>query len=211
MLIQQPTSLIDPPSSAISFKTPQELWTGSKPNITHLRSFRCIAYAQHLDGKLNPRAQKCVMLGYLEGVKGYKLLLIQHGGYKVITSRDVTFNENDSHFKRLLTSSIENVDREQRQETHFYVSDAYVEPVEEEFDIGYSPKPVSDSDRNPTDMGIFGNFEQPDVHSSAEDQAHQSSGQVNSELSTNNNVHDSNSDYDLKMLSLMWIDWLITN
>ena len=40
------------PSSVIGFKTPQEMWTGKKPSLNHLRPFGCTAYAQTTQGKL---------------------------------------------------------------------------------------------------------------------------------------------------------------
>lgn len=57
------------PSSSINFKTPQELWSGKPPDLSHIRVFGCAAYAHQVEGKLDPRATKCVMLGYPEGVK----------------------------------------------------------------------------------------------------------------------------------------------
>ena len=44
------------PSSTIEFKTPQELWTGNKPDLSYLRIFGCVAYAKVSQGKLEPRA-----------------------------------------------------------------------------------------------------------------------------------------------------------
>ncbi|CAH9091505.1 unnamed protein product [Cuscuta europaea] len=98
------------PSSVVGFKTPQEMWSGVKPNITYLRPFGCTAYSHVSQGKLEPRAIKCVMIGYPEGVKGYKLLLIQPGVYKGIISRDVTFNESEFHFKSVNASSSDMTD-----------------------------------------------------------------------------------------------------
>ncbi|CAM8956547.1 unnamed protein product [Rhodiola kirilowii] len=92
------------PCSAIDFKTPQEKCSGKPPSLGHLRPFGCAAYAKVSQGKLKPRAVKCVMLGYPEGVKGYKLLEIVLGGYKVITAISVTFNEQEFHFKNKSTS-----------------------------------------------------------------------------------------------------------
>ncbi|CAN0860176.1 Retrovirus-related Pol polyprotein from transposon TNT 1-94 [Linum grandiflorum] len=130
------------PSSAISFKTPQEMWTGKKPNLSHLRPFGCTAYSQISQGKLNPRAQKCVMLGYPEGVKGYKLLLVQPGGYKVVVSRDVTFNETEFYYKDKLTSDVEFTgetdlaNNETTPGSYFYIPEPRQEDAEPEFDIG---------------------------------------------------------------------------
>ncbi|CAM8999126.1 unnamed protein product [Rhodiola kirilowii] len=94
------------PCSAIDFKLPLEMWLKKKISLDHLRPFGCTAYAKVSDGKLELRAIKSVMLGYPSGVKGYKLLVVQPGGYKVIKSRSVTFNEKAFHYKNLTTSDV---------------------------------------------------------------------------------------------------------
>uniref|UniRef100_A0A803Q6S7 CCHC-type domain-containing protein n=1 Tax=Cannabis sativa TaxID=3483 RepID=A0A803Q6S7_CANSA len=82
------------PSSAIEFKTPIEVWTGSNSSYDHLRIFGCLAYAHIKQGKLEPRARKCIFLGYPEGVKGYKVWSIEDGNHqKNFISRDVVFDE----------------------------------------------------------------------------------------------------------------------
>ena len=65
------------PSSAIDFITPYEKWTNKKPDLSHLRPFGCVAYSHVNDGKLNPRSQKCVMLGYPDGTKGYRFFFLK--------------------------------------------------------------------------------------------------------------------------------------
>jgi hypothetical protein len=54
-------------------KTPIEVWSGSPLDYTALNIFGCPAYAHVNNGKLEPRAIKCIYLGYKPGVKGYKL------------------------------------------------------------------------------------------------------------------------------------------
>ncbi|KAL2505113.1 putative gag-pol polyprotein [Abeliophyllum distichum] len=53
------------------------------------------AYSHQSVGKLEARAQKCVFLGYPDVVKGYRLWAKEVKGFKIITSRDVTFNESN--------------------------------------------------------------------------------------------------------------------
>lgn len=129
-------------SSVIGFKTPQEMWTRKSPSLAHLRPFGCTTYVQSSQGKLQPRALKCVMLGYPEGVKGYKLLLIQPGGYKVITSRSVTFNEKEFYFKTKLMPTVDNSSTQDTApdipQGNFYQASEIPHDEEEEFDIGHS-------------------------------------------------------------------------
>lgn len=63
--------------------------------MSYIRVFGCAAYAHQVEGKLDPRATNCVMLGYSEGVKGYRLWVLGVKGIKIINSRDVKFNELD--------------------------------------------------------------------------------------------------------------------
>ena len=73
--------------------TPLELFTGIKPNVSHLRIFGARAYAHTpsaLRTKLDPVCKPGRFIGYASNRKGYKILL-DNG--TTITSRDVTFDE----------------------------------------------------------------------------------------------------------------------
>jgi hypothetical protein len=80
------------PSIAIDKKTPIEVWSGSLADYLQLRVFGCTAYAHVDNGKLEPRAVKCIFLGCQSGVKGYKLWNPQT--QKIVISRNVIFNES---------------------------------------------------------------------------------------------------------------------
>ncbi|KAI3509130.1 hypothetical protein L1887_24156 [Cichorium endivia] len=75
--------------------TPQEAWNGVKPNVSHLRTFGCIAYA-HIPSqkrnKLDDKSEKTILVGYSGNSKGYKLY--NPATKKIIISRDVIFDEN---------------------------------------------------------------------------------------------------------------------
>jgi hypothetical protein len=64
------------PSSELNDKTPQEVWTGKKPSLTHLKVFGCDAYV-HVPkenmSNLDKKVEKCIFMGYKDGLKGYKL------------------------------------------------------------------------------------------------------------------------------------------
>ena len=80
-------------STTLNFKTLEELWFGHPPDYKNLKVFGCSAYAHVRQDKLKPWAVKCVFLGYLEGVKAYRLWCLEPGRRKCIISRDMVFNE----------------------------------------------------------------------------------------------------------------------
>ena len=80
--------------TAINFKTPEEIWSGTPVNYSHLQVFGCPAYFHVNDGKLELRAKKAIFLGYATGVKGYRLWCPDPKSPKFVISRDITFDEN---------------------------------------------------------------------------------------------------------------------
>ncbi|GKG41636.1 retrovirus-related pol polyprotein from transposon TNT 1-94, partial [Tanacetum coccineum] len=76
------------PAIAIDCKTPIEVWSGKPADYSKLRVFRCLAYYHVSEGKLNPRGEKGIFMGYGDGVKGYRIW--SPFERRVIFSRDVT-------------------------------------------------------------------------------------------------------------------------
>ncbi|KAL2225539.1 UNVERIFIED_CONTAM: Retrovirus-related Pol polyprotein from transposon TNT 1-94 [Sesamum indicum] len=83
------------PSVPLSGKTPEFMWNGKLPDLSPLRVFGCSAFVYQNSDKLEPISLKCVFIGYPEGVKGYRLWVRSQPGFRVLISRDVTFNENE--------------------------------------------------------------------------------------------------------------------
>ncbi|GJS54337.1 retrotransposon protein, putative, ty1-copia subclass [Tanacetum coccineum] len=71
-----------------------------------------------LIGKLELRAVKCVLLGYPEGVKGYRLYRLDNESPKRVTGRNVVFNESVMYKDTLKDSSADGDDEDaEDQET----------------------------------------------------------------------------------------------
>ena len=86
------------PTSALDGKVPFHAWYGRKPNISHIRIFGSIAYANIpkviRGGKLEKTAVKCRLLGWwADETKGYRLEDLETK--RLITSRDVRFVEDE--------------------------------------------------------------------------------------------------------------------
>jgi len=83
------------PTNAVASMTPQQAWSGRRPNIGHMHIFGCIAYALDLSpkcSKLDAKGIKCLLVGYCEGSKANRLLCLETN--KIIKSQDVTFVED---------------------------------------------------------------------------------------------------------------------
>ncbi|KAH9715667.1 hypothetical protein KPL71_021147 [Citrus sinensis] len=64
------------PTRSVWGKTPQEAWSGRKPDITYLRVFGSIAHVHIPDksrAKLDDKSEKFIFIGYDNNSKGYKL------------------------------------------------------------------------------------------------------------------------------------------
>ncbi|GKC44164.1 retrovirus-related pol polyprotein from transposon TNT 1-94 [Tanacetum coccineum] len=75
-------------------KTPMKMWSGHPSDYGMLRIFGCVTYSHVKQGKLEPRVVKYVFLRYPEGVKGYRLYRLDDESRKIVTSRNVVYNES---------------------------------------------------------------------------------------------------------------------
>ena len=77
-------------------KTPFELWTGNKPNVSHMWVFgsTCwvVLHKSLIDGTFGDKAAKGIFLGYPDGSKAYKVILDDG---KVFKARSVVFAETN--------------------------------------------------------------------------------------------------------------------
>lgn len=85
------------PNKSICNKTPNEIWSNKKDDISKFKVFGCKAMVlvpQQKRKKLDEKSIECITLRYAENAKAYRLFCVKTK--KIVISRDVVFIENDS-------------------------------------------------------------------------------------------------------------------
>ena len=88
------------PRKFLGILTPEEAFSGKRPQLTHLRIFGCVTYSQvpkEKRTKLDPTAEKGIFVGYSETSKAYRIYIPTLRS--VVVRRDVRFEE-DRAFRR---------------------------------------------------------------------------------------------------------------
>lgn len=122
-------------ASALNGKTPFEMWTGKKPDISHLRVFGSVVM-MHIPKekriKWDKKAEKGILVGYPDGVKGYRVYIPRTK--EITTSRDVIIIEKT----KLAESAVQIEDKAQSQidSTGDSVGDTSGDSGSEEFHDG---------------------------------------------------------------------------
>jgi hypothetical protein len=92
------------PHRALGRKTPEEAFNESRPDIKHLRIFRCSTFSRvplEKRTKLDPTIERGMLVGYSKVSKAYKIYIPTLR--RVVVRRDVRFEE-DRAFRRSLES-----------------------------------------------------------------------------------------------------------
>jgi hypothetical protein len=80
--------------SALGFKTPEEMFSGKKPEVSHLKIFGCPVFV-HISKerriKLDPSRRKGIFVEYYEVSKAFRIYIPSY--HHIEISRDVTFDE----------------------------------------------------------------------------------------------------------------------
>jgi hypothetical protein len=100
------------PHKILGNKTIEEVFTGKKPKVSHLRIFGCPVYMhvpKEKRTKLDPSGRKGIFVRYNETSKAYRIYV--PGQRQIEVSRDVTFDE-DEVFGRYRESHLDE-DREE--------------------------------------------------------------------------------------------------
>ena len=82
------------PHRVVGNKTPEESFTGKKPEVSHFRIFGCLPYS-HVPSekrtKFEPTAKRGIFVGYDETSKAFRIYLPSQR--KVVMRREVKFEE----------------------------------------------------------------------------------------------------------------------
>ena len=93
------------PTKAVE-KTPYEIWTGHKPNMSFLRIWGCESHVKKLTSdKLVPKTDKCLFVEYPKETKGY--YFSNPSQNKVFVARKVVFLEKENIFKKNSRSKVQ--------------------------------------------------------------------------------------------------------
>jgi len=94
-------------STIISNKCPYEKLYSTAPDISNLRIFGCLCFAstpENNKNKLDPRAKRCIFLGFKAGTKGY--IVIDAQTREIFVSKNVLFYEQS--FYQVIDKSEQN-------------------------------------------------------------------------------------------------------
>jgi hypothetical protein len=104
------------PHRILKDMTPEEAFSGKKPNVENLRIFGCPIYS-HIPkdkrNKLEPSGKKGIFVGYSDSSKAYRIYIPEQ--HKIKVSRDVTFNERMA-FRKSIEEIIEEEELEEPNE-----------------------------------------------------------------------------------------------
>uniref|UniRef100_A0A251SMQ9 Putative gag-polypeptide of LTR copia-type n=1 Tax=Helianthus annuus TaxID=4232 RepID=A0A251SMQ9_HELAN len=108
------------PSYVLNGRSPYEMMFEFKPSLLHLRNFGCLCFSTvlHDSDKFSSNAEKCVLIGYSNFKKGYKLWSLD--SKKVFFSRDVKFYENVFPFQIKNFDNQESVYNKQLNHANFF-------------------------------------------------------------------------------------------
>jgi transposase InsO family protein len=99
--------------SALGLKTPEEMFTGKNPEVSHLKIFGCpvfIHIPKEKRNKLDPSGKKGIFVGHCEVSKAFRIYI--PGQHHIEISRDVTFDE-DAALKKSKICQLEEVYEEE--------------------------------------------------------------------------------------------------
>lgn len=179
-------------ANGLNGKTPYEMWTGNKPDISHLRVFGSVVMvhiAKERRHKWDRKSEKHLLVGYSENIKGYRVYNLRTKN--IITSRDIIVIEESN--KAVITIPVKEQIKESSVSVGETLSDAETaicESFTDNSDSTFIPSEYEDADEDSSGS----NVSVPEVRkSNRERKGPQRYGWLVDE-----NIHDDGSDLTLQ-------------
>jgi hypothetical protein len=99
--------------SKLGFKTPEEMFTGKKPEVIYMKIFGFLVFIhipKEKRNKMKPSGKKGIFVGYCEVSKAFRIYIPSHRHIEI--SRDVTFDE-EAALKKSIRCQLEEVYEEE--------------------------------------------------------------------------------------------------
>jgi len=81
-------------TKALKSITPEEMWSGRRPCVAHMRVFGNLAYTTDPNEKrFNAKETKCMFVGYCKDIEAYRLMCLETK--RIIKSGNVAFMEDN--------------------------------------------------------------------------------------------------------------------
>jgi hypothetical protein len=83
--------------SALGLKSPEDMFFGKKPKVSHLKIFGCLVFVHILKEKrtkMDPSGKKGIFVGYCEVSKAFKIYIASY--HHIEINKDATFDEYET-------------------------------------------------------------------------------------------------------------------
>ena len=127
------------PHRVLKNKTPEEVFSCKKPEVSHLRIFGCPVYihiAKEKRTKLDPLGKKGIFVGYSERSKPYIIYFL--GFKKIDISRDATFDE-DTAYNKSIKRPTNDPEESEAPRTHDTTINEETQEEDQEFEEAQEP------------------------------------------------------------------------
>lgn len=146
------------PTAAVVNSTPYQLWYKAKPKVDHLRVWGCVAYVHVQKDKrvsLGWHMEKCIFIGYPDGVKGWKFWNPETK--KVVISERADFDERYTYGSRKQSPPIPKQQKEKPKTSapHYYYPEHVTEDEDDDDADNHNPPPVNEIDEQPNDEEVI--------------------------------------------------------
>ncbi|KAJ0470227.1 putative RNA-directed DNA polymerase [Helianthus annuus] len=178
------------PSSVLLGKSPYEIMFGFKPSFAHLRVFGCLCFSTVLNDldKFSVNSEKCVLIGYSNVKKGYKLWSLDNK--KEFYSRDVKFYETVFPYKSLNLTNQHNSISENVNHLNFFdtveaLTINSLSPNDEEGNTSSHEVTGEDQQPLPSTSATSADVEHPSSSSGVESSSSEGSGRAEDTRTSN--------------------------